>query len=117
MSGIVSLASLSSPQTIWAIINQFQLLLLLPLTGAFVPQEVVEYLKGMKFVILNFNFVPLSDLSLLSKLYSYFSLPQKVEYLQEIDIESGSTLLNCFPLTLLFAFYLTCHALVLILRR
>ena len=56
-----SILNLSSPQALWMIANQFQLMLLLPLTGAFIPEDVVYYFTGEGFLNFNFNFIPTID--------------------------------------------------------
>lgn len=45
----VSLMTQSSPQAIWILISHFQLLLLMPLTDAYFPPEVIDYLAGLSF--------------------------------------------------------------------
>ena len=74
ISGIIaiafvnSIANMASPVGIWSIINQFQMLMLLILTGAFIPTTVKEYLSGMNFVLLNFDFIPFIDVPLVLSL-------------------------------------------------
>ena len=51
-----SLFSLSSPQGMWSWFNEFQLLMLL-LTGAYFPQEIVKNLGGMHFTSFSLNFI------------------------------------------------------------
>ena len=79
-------------------INQYQLLLLMPLTGAYFPKDIIDYFKGMSFTSLNLNFVPLPKVPLLKYAYEYFGFEQENEYFIKIDIEYGSTFLNNFQM-------------------
>ena len=100
ISGIIaiafvnSIANMASPVGIWSIINQFQMLMLLILTGAFIPTTVKEYLSGMDFVFLNFDFIPFIDVPLISDLYTWMKFGQKNENLKNIGVDSGSTAVN-----------------------
>ena len=102
VAGVASSAvNVSNFQSIWMIVNQFQLLLLIPLTGAYLPQKIIDYLVGMKFVMLNFSFIPLNKSSAFQRVYDIFGFEQQNEYLKEIDAKYGSTLLNILPFLLI----------------
>ena len=100
IAGIMAIAvansavNLSSPISMWSIVNLFQMLMLLILTGAFIPTTVKEYLSGMDFVFLNFDFIPFIDVPLISDLYTWMKFGQKNENLKNIGVDSGSTAVN-----------------------
>ena len=58
-SGLLSICNLSTPHGLWMAIDQFQLILLLLLAKANIPQRVVDYLSGMKDTTWSFNIIPL----------------------------------------------------------
>ena len=89
-----SAVNLSSPIGIWSIVNLFQMLMLLILTGAFIPTTVKEYLSGMNFVLLNFDFIPFIDVPLVSDLYQWMKFGQKNDNLKDIGVDNGSTTVN-----------------------
>ena len=67
---VISIINMTSPAGIWPIINLFQMLMLLILTGAFIPEMIKSYLIGMNFVLFNFNFIPLYKVPIFSDLYA-----------------------------------------------
>ena len=44
-------------EAVWSMANQMQLLLLLILTGAYLPPNVKDYIGGNTFASFNFNFI------------------------------------------------------------
>jgi hypothetical protein len=54
-----SLIGNSSPQSSLSMLNTIQLILLLPLVGAFIPKNVIDFLRGLKLTLLNFEFLAL----------------------------------------------------------
>ena len=62
MSVVLSMLGVSSPQAVWTMVNHFQLLLLMPMTGAYFPSEIIEYLTGMSISMFNFYFIPFPGL-------------------------------------------------------
>jgi hypothetical protein len=54
-----SLIGNSSPQSSLSMLNTIQLILLLPLVWAFIPKNVIDFLRGLKLTLLNFEFLAL----------------------------------------------------------
>lgn len=98
LSVVLSMLGVSSPQAVWTMVNHFQLLLLMPMTGAYFPSEIIEYLTGMSISMFNFYFIPFPDIPFIDTIYSYFSFKQENEYFVEIGIEHGSSLLDNLPI-------------------
>jgi hypothetical protein len=105
----LSVLSMSSPQSIWFIINQLQLLMLLPLTGAFIPQDVVDYFKAMSFSNFDFDFLSVDKIPVFSHISGVFGYDHDSEYLRDIDVESGSTLVNILGLIFIYMLLVLCH--------
>ena len=74
-------ASLASPQGAWSMINQFQVLMLMPLTNSYFPSDIIQYLTGMELSIFSFNFVSLSKLPILRDFCGFFDFEQTDEYI------------------------------------
>ena len=106
-----SLLSMSSPIAIFIMINQFQMLLLLPLAGSYLSNEVLYTITGMSMTLLNFSFLRLEKINVISYLFEYLSIDQLNNNLLEIGIMSGNSLINWFKLFLLFIFLITIHLL------
>ena len=95
----ISLMNLSSPQSIWLIVNQFQLFQLLFLTGAYIPKNVKDFLSEFQFMLFSFN--DLIYIGPLEKVKQWLDYSQKRRDLLDIDVESGSTFVNTVPLLLM----------------
>ena len=91
---LISIINKRSPIGMWSLINQFQLLMLLLLTGTYMPKTVRQYLSNMDIVLFNLDFIPISRLPLISNLYDYMSFEQDNENMTYIGIDYGSTLVN-----------------------
>ena len=59
---ITALWSSSSPQSSLTMLNSVQLILLLPLIGAYLSPNALDFIRGMKFCLLNFDFLSLNFL-------------------------------------------------------
>ena len=57
-----SLLNMSSPVTIFSMINQFQLLLLLLVWGVYISDGLHNLIVGMKFCLINFEFIHIEDI-------------------------------------------------------
>ena len=104
-----SAVNLSSPIGIWSIVNLFQMLMLLILTGAFIPTTVKEYLSGMDFVFLNFDFIPFINIPLISDLYTWMKFGQKNDNLKKIGVDNGSTAVNNISFFIIILILIVIH--------
>ena len=93
-----SIISLTSPQGIWISINEFQLLLLLLLTGSYFPSNIIYYLNGVSFSSFSFNFIPVIKSPGPNYLKSWLDFNLNNDYLSYIGLNSGSSVLNNFSL-------------------
>lgn len=112
LSASVSLLTMSSPQAIWMMVNQFQLLMLLPLTSAFIPAEVIAYITGMNFVNFNFDFLPTNKAPGVEGVFEMLSVPQNDEYLQDIGLEYENSILNHASMFFVLLLYCSLHILL-----
>jgi hypothetical protein len=105
-ASIVSAAlTTTSPQGAFSMINQFQMLLLLPLIGAYIPLEVIYFIVGMDFALFSFDFIPYTEAPGISHLALFLNVDQRNEYLQTIGFKSESSLMN--NMSILFTIILT----------
>lgn len=75
------ISSLSSPQGSWSMVNQFQIMMLMPLTGAFFPSDVILFLTGMDFSYINLGFIPIPEIPGIDEFCNLFDYEQKDKYL------------------------------------
>ena len=116
-STAVSVLSMSSPQAVWIMGNQFQLLMLLPLTEVFVPKDIEDYFTGMSFLSFDLSFIPFSATPLINSVFSYFEFEQEDEYLQEIGMQYGSSILNQFSMIFMISLLMILHVTVILSYR
>ena len=105
----VSALTMSSPQWMWFMVNQLQLMMLLPLTGAFMPKSILDYLSGMTFVNFNFDFIPVHWIPMVNPLFEEYGYEHNNSYLKEVGVESGNTFINNFQLLLTFTMLISLH--------
>ena len=89
-----SIVNLSSPVGIWLILHLFQILILLILTRAYIPEAVKQYLLGMNFNFANLSFIQFKDVPFVSEFYSWMEFDQLNDDLKYLEVSSGSTFIN-----------------------
>lgn len=109
--------SSTSPQSIWLMVGQFQLLMLLPMTGAYMPDDIVQYWAGMDFTLVSMSFLSLSNIPGFAQFIDVFGFDQEDWYLRKIDIESGNTFVNLLPLVVTAVLLGMFHALVAVVHK
>ena len=115
LSNVVSLIkSQSSIQSTFSGLNQLQLILLLPLTGAFIPSKVVQFISGMNFAI---NIMSYANISYLyPQELQKLSYDQSSSYLYLINIKDGSSIFNWLNFAFPVLFLLWIHWLLLFIK-
>jgi hypothetical protein len=116
--GVVSLSvlfSLSSPVVLWAILGQFQLLLLLPLTTAYIHSDIVDYLKAFDYALLSMSFIPSDDI--LGEGTLSLDYNQEDAYLNDIGFGSGSAFANISPLIIFVLMIISVHITMLTIYK
>lgn len=86
--------SMTSPQSIWLVMGQFQLLMLLLLSDAYIPKDVETYILGMDYTLFSFNFLKIKEWKFPSKIYEYFDYDQSKADLILVGFSSGSAIIN-----------------------
>jgi hypothetical protein len=98
LSSVFSLLSSSGSQGAFSSIHQYQLYILLPMIGAYMPNEIVDILLGMKFVTFSFSFLGISGIPIVTNAIDKIDFNQNDDYLENIGLESGSSVVNYLPL-------------------
>lgn len=111
----VSIMNLSSPQGLWLMVNQIQLCMLLLLTGAYIPKDVVDYLSGSSFSLFSMDFLPFHKQLLVKGLYSWVAQDQENEILQKMGLKSGSTIYNNLSLFFMVFLLIVMHLLIFVI--
>jgi hypothetical protein len=113
VSAVYSFITYSSSQGAFSTINQYQLYILLPMIGAYMPNEIINYLLGNKLVLFSFSFISINDFSIIRDVVETLEVEQTNEYMNRIGLESGSSVVNHTPLLTVMLFILMMHLLYL----
>mmetsp|Transcript_35 Transcript_35/g.35 ORF Transcript_35/g.35 Transcript_35/m.35 type:complete len:107 (+) Transcript_35:1110-1430(+) len=81
----------SSMASVWAMINQLQMLMLLLLSGVFIPKDIADFITASKLALFSFNFIHFEEVTLFKRLFNWLDYEQPDFILSKIDLESGST--------------------------
>ena len=108
-----ALLSMSSPQGAFSMINQFQLFILLPLIGAYLPFTVITSITGMSIAMFSFSFIPFDKIPLINTLFNVFDYDQSDDYFDDIGLTSGSAFLNHIGLLLIIGVFILFHLLII----
>ena len=112
--------SQSSIQSTFSGLNQLQLILLLPLVGAYIPTKVVQFIAGVRIAVLLLSALNLSKSSS-SCTNVNVGYSQSNSYLWLINIKNGSSLINClnfvYMMLIIAGLHLVIFILVVLLRK
>ena len=112
-SACTSIASASSPQSIWSIVNQYQLMMTFQLLGWYISPDVQGYINEFQYSSFSFSFVPYYSVPGLSKVYSFFSTTQSNANLGNVGLNYGSTVANFSSLFINLFWWFLLHQLFL----
>ena len=78
----------------FSLVNHFQLLLLIPMLGAYMPSNVIIFLQGLKMAMFSFDTQFIKSYALVNDAINTLNFTQPNIYLLRIDFDSGSTIVN-----------------------
>jgi len=73
----------------WAMINQLQLLLLLLITGAYLPKDIRDYISGMEFSMFSLSFLSIKSIQIVEYSIGWIDFDQSNHRIGGSGIESG----------------------------
>ena len=112
-----AISSSASLPNIWLLINQMQLLFLLLLIGAYIPSQIIQTIVGQKFISFPYSYIPKSNMKIFSNTIGWFNKEQNNDVLNEIGIESGSTIVNTYSLFLFILMISVFHLFIYLIVR
>ena len=89
-----SLTNLSSMASLWSVINQIQILFLLFLTGAFIPEDIQAIITGPSICLNPFSYLQQKSNTNYSFASNYFDFGLENKNLEKFEIKSDSTIVN-----------------------
>ena len=111
---VAVLTSSSSSSSSFGMMNQIQLLILIPLIGPYIPSKIFDFIKAMSASLMNFNFMPTSNSSNMIDFKGQFTFSQPNSFLYLLDLKSGSAFVNILNLTSTVGMVICFHLLILI---
>ena len=93
-----SLIKKTAMKFVWLALSQFQLLILLPMVGAFMTNPLIDFCADMSFTLFSFNFIPIKDIAFINDLIDSFDYQQIDTYLEKTKLKSLSTIINGFSI-------------------
>ena len=84
--------SQSSTQSLFRGLNQLQLILLLPLIGAYIPVKVVQFIAGMNIALDIMTYIKIGGY--IQRKMQILNYSQTNSYLYLINFKDGSSLFN-----------------------
>ena len=97
---ISALTSATSPQSKFGLINQIQLLLILPLINCYYPEKVMDFIKAMKSSLFSLSFLPIDQSETITDFKNMFKTAQYNSYMYLLDLKSGSAFINVLNLSI-----------------
>jgi hypothetical protein len=110
MSSMAALTtSSSSSSSSFGMVNQLQMIIILPLLGSFVPQKIMDFVKAMSDSLFKMEFLPTNGSSLMDSMNEHFDFFQYNLYLYVLGLESGSAVVNIINLLIVTLFIAVIH--------
>jgi hypothetical protein len=84
----------TSSNGMFGIIYQIQIIMLLPLIGIDVGEDVIDFFRSISELMFTFKFIPDNFTFFGIDIYKDFDYPQSNWYLNLLDLTSGSSMTN-----------------------
>ena len=110
-SFFTSIITGGSPQGAWAILNQLQILILLPLMFGNFNSRIRNYILSMEAALFSFSFVSVKDL-VLDQETEEIEFDQPNKYLELIGLQNGSSFVNSLGLFIILGSLTIFHILI-----
>ena len=113
---LAAMTSTSSGSTnSFGMMNQLQLVILIPMLKTYLPDKIYNYLKSMSTSLFNINILPTSDSSSFINFQSIFDYNQQDSYLKLLGLTSGSAFVNILNLMTTIGCIVCIHIIAFIL--
>ena len=96
----IALASGSPPTAFYSILHLLQMIIIVLMIDPFIPDSITSFIENQGFSLLNFNFIPPSEIPIINVLVNWVDYQQTNAILNSMGIESGSSFINNLPLML-----------------
>ena len=112
-----SMMNTSSMASLWSMINQVQMFLLLILTRAYIPDDVQSAITGWSFALNPGDYIPFHKLHLIGSFISNFDFELNNPQLESIGLKSESTIYNINSSVLTLLIVIILHVFIFIFSK
>lgn len=112
---INALLSNGPSQSSFAMLNSLQLIMLLPLIGAYLPFRVIAFITGMDVSLLDLDFFDYKNSKETNSIIGQFKFEQEHPYLYLIGLEYGSSIVNLIAISGTFLLVPVFHIVILVI--
>ena len=91
----------SSGSSLFGLLNEIQLVIVLSLLFTYMPDKIYNYLKSMKAGLFNADFLPIGESNKVSNFKKMFDFSQAQTYLKLFGLTSESVFINILNLTVI----------------
>jgi hypothetical protein len=106
---IAVLTSSSSSSSSFGMMNQLQMIIILPLIGSDIPEKVMDFIKAMGDSLFSFEFLPTGGSSVVVFIEEKYDFAQMNPYLFLLGLESGSAIVTVTNLLIVLFFVFCVH--------
>jgi hypothetical protein len=104
------LTSSSSSSSSFGMMNQLQMIIILPLKGSDIPEKVMDFIKAMGDSLFKFEFLPTGESFVVIFVQENYDFPQMSPYLSLLGLESGSAIVSVTNITIVLSTIIYVHA-------
>ena len=95
---VISVLNMSSPNAMWAMVNQIQSFMLMIALNVYIPNDIIQYITAQNSFQFSFDFIPINKISFVDISMDWFETDTSSESKYEvIGINSNSTFINVLP--------------------
>ena len=105
----MSLLNTSSLASLWSMINQLQMYMILFLTHSFIPENIQLVIKGYKFSINIYDYIPIRKIEIFKTIFDIFDFESTNSMLDLFGINSEGTIFNLYPIVVALALIIFIH--------
>ena len=106
------LSSASFSQNLFNLINQIQLIILIPMLNTYLSLDVLQYISGISIVLWSFNLKSINNISKMNTISNQFDYKQPDSYLESLNLNSGSSFINLEPTMLVTLCFSILHLFI-----
>jgi hypothetical protein len=109
---ITSVVTSGSSSSSFGMMNQLQLIIVLPLLGSYIPEKIMDFINAMNDSLFSFSFLPFDNTTLVDYIEEKYSFDQPNHYLYLLQLKSGSAIVNMTNLLIVFGMIAGVHLFV-----